>query len=193
MPSTQDQITNLEAELDGLVSPTTAQVDAVTRDYDADVVAAVAAKRSLGAGGGVLTTRAQYSGTQMSINNFGQGYLTVDSLDAGDALLDISTPDTPVVIAAGDYLVAVTVKVQESMTEAGSFRVVFSVGSDSDTFVLEADSSVAAPSATANPTLCLSGGWYFTAGAQMGVRVYNNDGANARLFSVRMLQLLRLS
>lgn len=52
MPSTDDQITNLDAELDALDDPTTAEVYAHSKDYDADVVAASAARRAGGGGGG---------------------------------------------------------------------------------------------------------------------------------------------
>lgn len=51
MPSTADQIANLDAELDALSTPTTAQVLAHTQDYDADVVAASAAQRAINGGG----------------------------------------------------------------------------------------------------------------------------------------------
>lgn len=47
MPSDADQITNLDTELDALVSPTSAQTQVVTRDYDAGIVAASAARRAL--------------------------------------------------------------------------------------------------------------------------------------------------
>jgi hypothetical protein len=52
MTKTNDQITNLDAELDALSSPTTAETYVVSKDYDADVVAAAAARRALGGGGG---------------------------------------------------------------------------------------------------------------------------------------------
>lgn len=52
MPSDQQQITNLEAEVDALSSPTTAQVRLVSRDYDADIVAASALRQAASGGGG---------------------------------------------------------------------------------------------------------------------------------------------
>jgi hypothetical protein len=51
MTKTNDQITNLDAELDALSSPTTAETYVVSKDYDADVVAAAAARRALAGGG----------------------------------------------------------------------------------------------------------------------------------------------
>lgn len=52
MPLDSDQATNLDAELDALVSPTTIEVLQVTDDYEASVVAASAARRAMEGGGG---------------------------------------------------------------------------------------------------------------------------------------------
>jgi hypothetical protein len=48
MTKTNDQIANLDAELDALSSPTTADTYVVSKDYDADVVATVTAADSDG-------------------------------------------------------------------------------------------------------------------------------------------------
>lgn len=52
MPYDDDQVANLDAELDALVSPTTDDVLARSRDYDAGFVAASAARRAIEGGGG---------------------------------------------------------------------------------------------------------------------------------------------
>lgn len=51
MASTDVQIQNLDAELDALSMPTTAEVYDKSRDYDADVVAASGVSRAIGGGG----------------------------------------------------------------------------------------------------------------------------------------------
>ena len=52
LPSDADQIRDLEAELDELVDPTTADVLAHTKDYDAGIVAAIGVQRGTAGGGG---------------------------------------------------------------------------------------------------------------------------------------------
>lgn len=56
MASSTKQLENLDTELDALTTPTSAQVYAVSRDYDADIVAASAAGRAIN-GGGAGTTQ----------------------------------------------------------------------------------------------------------------------------------------
>lgn len=52
MASSSKQLENLDAELDALNTPTSAQVYQVSRDYDGDLVAASAVGRAINGGGG---------------------------------------------------------------------------------------------------------------------------------------------
>lgn len=52
MASSGQQLANLDAELDGLVSPTSSDVYSLSRDYDSDLVAASAVGRAINGGGG---------------------------------------------------------------------------------------------------------------------------------------------
>jgi hypothetical protein len=51
------------------------------------------------------------------------GILTWDTLQSGDALLDISTTTAPTIVTAGVYAVAIAVRSEAALTAGASFRV----------------------------------------------------------------------
>jgi hypothetical protein len=195
MTKTNDQIANLDAELDALSSPTTADTYVVSKDYDPDVVAASAARRSLAAGGGgggaAPITRGVYTGGSVHVNSFGTGFLTLTDLDTGDALLNITTPDSPTVVADGTYAFSVYGRADADMTEGAGWDLIIVLAGTVDDVLIRHTSAPA----TVNipiPFVHVSATWYLPAGSGVSVKAHNADDA-ANDFSIYQLYVQRLS
>jgi hypothetical protein len=142
-------------------------------------------------GGGGSIQREQITGHAVSINNGATGTLTWDTQASGDALLDLSVPALPTVIAAGVYAFTLWVAPGAPLTAAGGFRVIFDPDLNGEDPGVAQDSSVSGAEATPNVTL--SETYYMAAGATLQVRVVNNDGVNASNFSLLLGVVQRLS
>lgn len=98
--------------------------------------------------------------------------LTWDALDSGEALLDLSDPTGPTVIAAGVYAITAPITPTTDITAAGFYFARLLAGS-----VQATGSSPAASAADAQPALTLTAIATLTAGAPITVSVNSNDGA----------------
>jgi hypothetical protein len=137
-----------------------------------------------GGGGSAPTTRAQYFGNPVSIDNGDVEPLTWDTLGIGTALLDITDPAAPTIVTAGTYAVSVTVMAAQSMTATGFFNVTFEMdqaGEDPSNGSISSPTAIVAQS---QPVVVQTLVYYVPAGGILGVVVTNEDGAKAVSFEL---------
>jgi hypothetical protein len=136
------------------------------------------------------TTRAQYGGNDVAINNGAAGDLTWNAFFGTD-LFDRSTPSLPAALAAGIY--AITAVVQPSAITVGGLYV-----ATLEMDVAGDDASVAVPSAISTaahgtpnvPVVCT---YYLPLGGQVRVSVTNFDGSVARNFKLAQVNVQRVT
>ena len=134
-----------------------------------------------GSGGSQPVTREQFFGIASNIADNAQGNLTWDN-PQGDALLNLSTPGLPTVVAAGVYAVSVTVT-GNSITVGGYYQA----NLDMDTANEDARVTEDSPTASAshdNPLISLANTYYVPAGGIISVSVANLDGSATRAFAM---------
>lgn len=129
------------------------------------------------------TAREVIHGSNVIVADGGDEPLTFDTKISGDNLLDISTPASPLVVVAGIYAVSITVGIDASMTDGGSYYAEVRLDSGGDNAVFL---TTAAPATTAqlSPRLCVSGTYYIPTGGGIVVSVENRDGAQALPFFI---------
>lgn len=141
-----------------------------------------------GGGGGAATRFSGVYGTNSppSIANGASARLPFNVQAQGDAVLDISTPTDPFVLATGYWDLNAEVIITSATFTAGGQYAVFLEGDDSAGFGYQA--RITSPPSTAAiplPEVHISiAGIWLTSGSEIFVRVLNEDGASARNFAI---------
>lgn len=184
--------------IDGLTDADLLEVYRTVLPFDEGMLVAAAIERALAGGGGggggsQPTTREQLGGNGVTIANNASGYLTWDSKNFGDDLLDLSTPAHPTAIAAGVYAVSVEVSAA-AMSQFGCFLLQLVIDEDGDYGYVPAQS----PTAPSNgvgilPSLSVALTYYSPAGGKLAAIVQNKDGANPVDFVLSAAMVQRLS
>lgn len=148
-----------------------------TNPQDAATVAQVGVRAS-----------ASYSGSPVTIADNANAALTWTTKIAGAALLDLSTPTAPAVLAAGLYTVSVYVTPNAPMTVAGycvvSLR--FDFGGVGVAVVGESPPAGAA-NESATPRAAACGAYYLEPGMTLAALLTNRDGAQGLDFVLSAL------
>jgi hypothetical protein len=139
-------------------------------------------------GGGAATRFSGEYGTNSppSIANGSSARLPFNVLSQGDAVLDITTPTDPTVLATGYWDLNVEVVITSVTFTAGGSYTVFLEGDDNSGFGYQARiTSAQATAAVPLPEvhIVIAGIW-LTAGSDIFVGVINHDGASARSFGI---------
>lgn len=129
-------------------------------------------------------------GGAVSIGNGAQGAPTWNTVDSGPALLDLTVPDTPTIITAGVYSVAVTVA-GNTLTLGGKFNASLFLGLAYEHEMRTSSTPSNAADNTMDVTLLLVA--YLAAGAVVNINVTNQDGVSARNFNLYSAVVQRLS
>lgn len=136
------------------------------------------------------TTRAQYAGSNVAINNGAAGVLTWNSV-FGTELFDRSTPSLPTALAAGIY--AVSLAVSPSTITVGGYYIValeMDVAGDDASVTTYSPGSIAADP---TPNIAVACAYYLPVGGQVRVTVTNFDGSVARNFQLAQANAQRIT
>lgn len=126
-------------------------------------------------GGGGSTQRERLFGNPVSLNDGESAYLTWDEKLSGDDLLDLTAPDSPLIVTAGVYAVTVSVGASDTMTDDGIFNGTLLLDADGDNAQTSMDSAPA-NARDHNPAISLTLTYYVPAGGRLGVYLTSSDG-----------------
>lgn len=144
-----------------------------------------------GGGGASVTTHATYAGNNVSVPNTGvPAVLTWNTRTDGTALLDLSVPAAPTIIAAGVYCVTAITTPGASMTDGKAY--VFTLSINTGPSILVRQTVVIEDAIDFDAHAMVSVTYYMVAGCVLTVEVAQAD-AGAINFPLEAAYIQRLA